>query len=115
MPSAHTATVVSLALMVGIAEGFGSVMFAVAAMFASVVMHDALGVRRETGKQAASIIEMAELLNAYFGEKDEEIKTDKLKTLVGHTPSQVVCGALVGVLVVLLYLLIFKGIFGFPF
>ncbi|MBQ8528608.1 MAG: divergent PAP2 family protein [Clostridia bacterium] len=114
MPSAHSATVVSLALMCGFCEGFGSAYFAIAAMFAFIVMHDALGVRRETGKQAVSIIEMAELFNAYFAEKDEEIKTDKLKTLVGHTPTQVVCGALVGLVVVLLYLLIFKGIFGFP-
>jgi len=115
MPSAHSATVVSLALMCGFAEGFGSTYFAIAAMLAFIVMHDALGVRRETGKQAVSIIEMAELFNAYFAEKDEEIKTDKLKILVGHTPTQVVCGALVGIVVVLLYLLIFKGIFGFPF
>ena len=110
MPSAHSATVVSLALMCGIAEGFDSTVFALAAMFAFIVMHDALGVRRETGKQAVSIIEMAELLNSYFGEKDEEIKTDKLKVLVGHTPLQVVCGALVGIVVVALYLLIFKGL-----
>ena len=114
MPSAHSATVVSLALMCGISEGFGSTLFALSAMFAFIVMHDALGVRRETGKQAVSIIEMAELLNSYFGEKDEEIKTDKLKVLVGHTPLQVVCGALVGIIVVLLYLLIFKGIFRLP-
>ena len=116
MPSAHTATVVSLALMCGFCApgGFGSASFAVAAIFASVVIHDALGVRRETGKQAVSIIEMAEMLNEYFAEKDEEIKTDKLKVLVGHTPLQVICGALVGIIIVLLYILIFKVIIGLP-
>ena len=114
MPSAHSATVVSLALMCGFSAGFGSVEFGLAAMFAFIVMHDALGVRRETGKQAISIIEISEMLNEYFVEKDEQIKTDKLKVLVGHTPLQVICGALVGVIVVLLYLLVFKGIFGLP-
>ena len=107
MPSGHSATVTALALMCGFSEGFGSTYFAIAMLLAIIVMHDALGVRRETGKQAVSIIKMAEMLNEYFAEKDEEIKTDKLKVLVGHTPLQVVCGAL--------YLLVFKGIFGFPF
>ena len=51
------------------------------------------------GKQAVSIIKMAELLNDYVSEKDEVIKTDKLKVLVGHTPLQVVCGALLGVVI----------------
>ncbi len=117
MPSAHSATVVSLALMCGFCApgGFGSAYFAIATMLAFIVMHDALGVRRETGKQAISIIEMADMLNEYFGEKDEQIKTDKLKVLVGHTPLQVVCGALVGIVIVLLYLFVFKGILGFPF
>ena len=114
MPSGHSATVTSLALMCGIREGFGSTLFAIAAVFAIVVMHDALGVRRETGKQALSIIQITALLNEYIVEKDEEIKVDKLKTLVGHTPLQVFCGALVGLIVVLLYILIFKGIIGIP-
>ncbi len=116
MPSAHSATVVSLALMCGFCApgGFGSAYFAIAAMFAFIVMHDALGVRRETGKQAISIIKMADMFNEYFAEKDEKIKTDKLKVLVGHTPLQVICGALVGVIVVLLYLLVFRGILQLP-
>ena len=103
MPSGHSATVTSLALMCGAAQGFGSTEFGLAMIFAIVVMHDALGVRRETGKQAVSIIKMAELLNEYFSEKDEHIKTDKLKVLVGHTPLQVICGALVGIVVFLIY------------
>ena len=115
MPSGHSATVTSLALMCGVKEGFGSTFFAIAAILAIIVMHDALGVRRETGKQAVSIIEISELLNEFLTEKDEQIKVDKLKVLVGHTPAQVLCGALVGVVVVLLYILIFKGIIGLPF
>ena len=103
MPSGHSATVMALALMCGHSAGFGSVTFGLAMIFAIVVMHDALGVRRETGKQAVSIIEMAELLNEYFSEKDEKIRTDKLKVLVGHTPLQVVCGAILGFIVFALY------------
>ena len=108
MPSGHSATVSALATMVGLYKGFGSVEFAIAALFAIVVMHDALGGRRETGKQAMSIIKMAELLNDYFSEHDKHIKTDKLKVLVGHTPLQVVCGALLGIAVSLVYHFLIK-------
>ena len=97
MPSGHSATVMALAAMCGFREGFGSATFAVAMILAIIVMHDALGVRREAGKQAASIITIAEVLNDFFKEHDANIKTDKLKVLVGHTPLQVVCGALLGI------------------
>ena len=107
MPSGHSATVTSLAVMCGLKMGFGSVEFALASIFAIVVMHDALGVRRETGKQAMSIIKMAEILNDYLSEHDEQIKTDKLKVLVGHTPWQVVCGSALGLVIAILYNLIF--------
>ncbi len=108
MPSGHSATVTSLAIMCGFNAGFDSVAFGLATIFAIVVMHDALGVRRETGKQAVSIIKMAEVLNDYFAEKDEKIKTDKLKVLVGHTPWQVVCGSLLGAAIAIIYQLIFR-------
>ena len=107
MPSGHSATVTSLAVMCGISSGFDSPVFGLAVMFAIVVMHDALGVRRETGKQAVSIIKMAELLNDYFSERDQVIKTDKLKVLVGHTPLQVVCGSLLGAAIAIIYYFIF--------
>ncbi len=107
MPSGHSATVTSLAVMVGIVSGFDSVAFAIAAILAIIVMHDATGVRLETGKQAASIISIAEVLNDYFSERDEKIKTDKLKVLVGHTPLQVLCGALLGLAVAVGYYFLF--------
>ncbi|MBQ8302614.1 MAG: divergent PAP2 family protein [Clostridia bacterium] len=109
MPSGHSATVTALAVMAGFAKGFGSTEFAIAMIFAIVVMHDALGVRRETGKQAVSIIKMAELLNDYFSEHDEHIKTDKLKVLVGHTPLQVVCGSALGAVIAIGYHFIANG------
>ena len=109
MPSGHSATVTSLAIICGLVNGFNSATFGLATIFAIVVMHDATGVRRETGKQAVSIIKMAELLNDYVSEKDEVIKTDKLKVLVGHTPLQVVCGALLGAVISIGYYLLFMN------
>ena len=59
-------------------------------------MHDAMGVRREAGKHAESIKEIAEHINEFFKEKDVKIRTEKIKKLVGHTPLQVFVGAIVG-------------------
>ena len=103
MPSGHSSVVTSLAVSVGLFKGFGSVEFALAFIFAAVVMRDAMGVRLEAGKQAASIIQIAELLNDYFTEYDDKIRTDKLKVLVGHTPLQVVCGSLLGAAVAVIF------------
>ena len=112
MPSAHSATVTSLAIVVGDACGYGSSIFGLATMFAIVVMHDALGVRRETGKQAESILTMAEVIKDYVDEPDMDLKTEKLKVLVGHTPLQVVCGSLLGLVIALGYIIIFRGFIG---
>lgn len=107
MPSSHSATVLSLAVMCGWTAGVGSSIFALSLLFAIVVMRDAVGVRRETGKQAASIKELADAVNKTFLSKDAEIRTENLKLLVGHTPLQVVFGALVGLTVSILYIVIF--------
>ena len=97
MPSGHSATVSALAVICGLMDGFNSATFGLACIFAIIVMHDALGVRRETGKQAVSIISMAAVLNDYLKEHDANIKTDKLKVLVGHTPLQVFVGGAFGI------------------
>lgn len=110
MPSGHSATVTAMALMVGFRLGFDNPVFGVAMVFAIVVMHDATGVRQEAGKHARSIIELTDLFNEYLLEHDERVKLDKLKTLVGHTPLQVICGAGVGITVVVVYLLITKDL-----
>lgn len=99
MPSGHSATVTSLAVMVGWSYGFNSAVFAIATLLAIIVMHDATGVRREAGKHAESIKEMAELVNELFKESDLKIRTEKIKKLVGHTPLQVFVGALIGALI----------------
>jgi acid phosphatase family membrane protein YuiD len=109
MPSGHSATVVTLTILVGYYYGYSSALFAITAVLAVIVMYDATGVRRETGKQAVFIKEFASFFNdlgAYFGAKGREIKTEKLKVLVGHTPFQVVCGALVGIVVSIAYILL---------
>lgn len=106
MPSGHSATVMALAIMVGYLSGFGSVHFAVAAVFAIVVMHDATGVRRETGKQALDIVKIIGALNDILGEKDKLVQREKLKTFVGHSPVQVFCGAVLGAIVSVLYIVI---------
>ena len=97
MPSSHSATVTSVALSVGLVEGFDTPVFAVAFFLAVIVMHDAMGVRRETGKQAKVINDMIALVY------DEGISPEeKLKEFVGHSPSQVVAGFALGVIIALL-------------
>ncbi len=107
MPSGHSATVMSLATVCGWTQGFGSALFAISFILAIIVMHDACGVRRETGKQAATIKELAEALDSLVRERDYAVKTEKLKVLVGHTPLQVFFGALLGITVAVVYILIF--------
>ncbi len=95
MPSAHSATVTSLATMACIEYGADSGVFAVAAIMAVVVMHDAMGVRLESGKHAQAINELFDML-------DPDVMLDvKLKEFIGHTPSQVVVGAILGLVVAL--------------
>lgn len=106
MPSGHSATVMALTSVCGWAYGFGSVFFAISAVVSVIVMHDATGVRRETGKQAISIKLIVEALNGLLAERDAEVRTGKLKELVGHSPVQVFCGGVLGVLVAVLYCLV---------
>ncbi len=108
MPSAHTTTVVCLSTLVGYTVGFNSTEFAIAVILAIIVMNDATGVRREAGKHAASIKELAGAVNTLFVEKNNEIKTEKLKILVGHTPLQVLCGAILGISIAIASIFIFN-------
>ena len=106
MPSCHSATVTALVAMTGWTCGFNSVFFAISAILAAVVMHDAMGVRREAGKHAASIYELTAAVNEIFKSNDKKIKNEKMKLLVGHTPFQVVVGFFVGVAVGIVAILI---------
>lgn len=106
MPSSHSATVSALATSVALECGLGSVEFAIAAMFAIVVMHDAMGVRRETGIQAKLL---NEIIQVFEDMGREEISVhDKLKEFVGHTPLQVIIGSLLGIATAFTSYLIFR-------
>ena len=110
MPSSHTASVAALATAIAVTESFRSVAFAIAALLCVIVMNDAMGVRRETGKHS-------QILNQLFAKPVEgEEKTDKAKLFrefIGHSPLQVFCGMLVGIAVALLISLIpMFGIYG---
>lgn len=96
MPSSHSATVCALAASAAVVYGVGSGTFAVAAIFAFIVMYDACNVRLETGKQAVAINEMRELLQKMGEDLSVE---EKFKELVGHTFPQVLVGAGLGIAV----------------
>ena len=91
MPSSHSALVVSLATSIGRIEGYDSSLFALAATFSLIVMYDAAGVRRAAGKQAAVLNEIVQQIQDHKGVSEE-----KLKELLGHTPIEVIAGALLG-------------------
>ena len=94
MPSSHAAGVTAMATGVGLYEGVATALFGVTLMFTVVVICDAQGVRRSTGKQA-------EILNRIMDDIywKKAIKEDRLMELIGHTPIQVLAGIFVGLLV----------------
>ena len=99
MPSGHSATVTAMAVWSFLIYGAGSFEFAVTFMLAIIVMHDAMGVRQETGKQAKIIKDLASFMESLGRDITDE---EKLKEFVGHTPLQVTAGAIIGALVALL-------------
>lgn len=94
MPSSHSAVVTSLATMIGKSHGIDTPIFALSVVFAFVVMYDATGIRRAAGKQAKllnKIIETPGLTGLQVSERLVEV--------LGHTPTQVLVGAIIGVVV----------------
>lgn len=98
MPSSHSAVVVAACFSCGILHGFDSALFAVSAVLAVVVMRDAAGVRRESGKQASVINQMSRELS----KKKGGFNADLLTELLGHTPLQVFAGGVLGILMAFL-------------
>lgn len=96
MPSSHSSFTVSLAIVIGKSYGWNSGLFALAVAFAFIVMYDAAGVRRAAGKQAKVL---NKLVHSHLGRIEFE---GKLKELIGHTPLEVLMGALLGILLGLL-------------
>ena len=97
MPSSHSAVVAALATTTGLQCGWNSSLFAIAAILAIIVMHDATGVRQETGKQAKVINDIVKTLEARG--RGELTPAETLKEFVGHTGPQVLVGALGGIAV----------------
>ena len=97
MPSSHSATVTALTASIAITQGVGSVAFAVSLVFAFIVMHDAMGIRQEAGKQAEVINEWSRILSDIH--EDGVFSQEHLKTMLGHSFSQVVAGLVFGLLV----------------
>jgi acid phosphatase family membrane protein YuiD len=87
-----------LAYSVGLIEGFTSVVFAVALGIAMVVMYDAAGVRQAAGKMAGILNRLTEDIYTHHPDKVPE----RLRELLGHTPYEVMVGALLGVCVAIM-------------
>lgn len=100
MPSSHTAMVVAMALSVGFIDGFSTPEFTLSFVLAAIVMYDATGVRRETGRQGQVINEILQHVLV----DGKPITDSELKELVGHSPFEVMGGVVVGVICALLWL-----------
>lgn len=99
MPSSHSAFVAALAVGVGLQEGFDSALFAVCLVFGTIVMYDATGVRQAASHQARLVNQIvAELFEGH------PISQSQLRELLGHTPIEVILGALLGGLVALVWM-----------
>lgn len=91
LPSSHSASVSALSIMVGLSEGFDSILFGVVAFFSIIIMYDAAGVRRAAGEQA-------KILNIILDElfQGHPVSRVRLRELLGHTPFEVLTGAIIG-------------------
>ena len=98
MPSSHSSLVTSLTTAIAITEGLDSSIFALSFGLAAIVMYDASGVRLAVGVQAR-------ILNQILQDaQNHKFKAEKLKELIGHTPTQVYAGGLLGIVIALVYL-----------
>ncbi|HEX3031153.1 MAG TPA: divergent PAP2 family protein [Bacillota bacterium] len=98
MPSSHSSMVSALAFSVGKHAGWDTPVFAVACIFAAVVMYDAAGIRRAAGEQA-------EVLNRLIDDlyKGKLGSFKRMKEILGHTPKEVVAGGILGTLIGLIF------------
>lgn len=120
MPSSHSSTVCSLAIIVSRIEGFDSTFFALSMILAMITMYDAMGVRRAAGLHAKQINRLRHIVDELDEEildkidekldegpegddEDEEDDRKELKEYLGHTPIEVLCGALLGIIVAMAF------------
>jgi acid phosphatase family membrane protein YuiD len=99
MPSAHTATVISVTTLIGLYEGTGSALFWLAALISGIVMYDAVMVRRSSGEQGTAIQELI---------REQHSKVALPRAAKGHTPIEVLAGAVLGVVIGLVVFLATK-------
>lgn len=113
MPSSHSAFVTALVIGVGLTEGIASPYFAISFVLAGVVIHDAIGIRREAGKHATVLNQMKEEYDVLINElsrgeeRDDVVVEKKLKELLGHEPVEAITGTLLGAIVSLAFFFIF--------
>lgn len=104
MPSSHTALASSLCVALGLIEGWSSSLFAISAVVWAVIVYDATGIRRSAGKHAAALNDIiAQLMAGKFLKAGERIGTN-YRELLGHDPLEVFVGAIVGIVVTVLFL-----------
>jgi hypothetical protein len=97
MPSSHTAGVIALVTSIAFTQGVGTIYFAIASTFAAVVIHDSMGIRRAAGKQAEVINEWSRILSDIH--REGQFTPENLKTMLGHSFSQVLGGTILGLIV----------------
>ena len=98
MPSSHSSFVVAVTTTIGLTEGFDSPLFALGAIVSMIIMYDASGVRRAAGNQAKVINDILASI------ENNGIKLDKkLKEMLGHTPIEVACGAILGIVIAIIF------------
>ena len=96
MPSSHTSAVMALSMGIGFSQGFGTSVFALSGVFALITMYDAAGVRQETGKQGIAINSILDWLASE--QPGSSVEESNMKERVGHSPSEVLAGAVLGVI-----------------
>jgi len=102
MPSSHSSSTMGLATSCGIMLGFDNPIFIVALVFSMVVMYDAANVRLQTGKHAEIINDLVEYVRIH-----KEFGADELKEIIGHEPFEVLMGALLGIMIAVVYFNVF--------
>ncbi len=100
MPSSHSSTVSALTTSIAIVYGLPSVYFAMSAVFAIIVIHDAAGIRQAAGNQARKLNRLEATLHKLF---EEQFKDERLKELLGHTKIEVFVGTLLGIAVAFIF------------
>ena len=90
MPSAHSATVMAVLIVIGFKDGVGSAIFGLGLLFASVVMYDAMMVRRSSGEQGQALTALI---------KEQKSKVHLPRVAKGHTPLEVLVGGAIGILI----------------